>query len=98
MEVKLSVFELHWVGLIVLSRPPREQSVLQDFSMRYENFDHFFIMCIEKFIDQPETKMTDIDPSIVGQHVWPLKNNFFKACHVILKSYTSTVASSLGGG
>ena len=64
---------------IVLSRPPCEQSV-QDFSTRYENFDNFFIICIEKLIDRPETKMTDVDPSLVGQHVQPLKNNYFKAC------------------
>ena len=39
----------------------------------------FLLSVIEKFIDQCETKMTDIDPSIVGQHVQPLKNNYFKA-------------------
>ena len=64
MEVKLSVFELHWVGVIVLSHPLCQQSV-QDFSMRYRNFKMFLLFAIEKFIDQLETKMTSIDPSIV---------------------------------
>ena len=68
----------YWVVVIVLSRPPLEQSV-QDFSTRYENFDVVFIICLEKLIDRLETKMTDVDPSIVGQHVRPLKNNYFKA-------------------
>ena len=65
MEAKLSVFELHWVGVIVLSCPPREQPV-QDFSTRYGNFDNVFIICVEKFINQLETKMTDVDSGIVG--------------------------------
>ena len=39
----------------------------------------FLLSVIEKVIDQCETKMTDTDPSIVGQHVQPLKNNYFKA-------------------
>ena len=38
-----------------------------------------FYYVIEKFIDQLETKMTDVDPSVVGQHVQPLENNYFKA-------------------
>ena len=38
-----------------------------------------FYYGIEKFIDQLETKMTDVDPSVVGQHVRPLENNYFKA-------------------
>ena len=63
---------------IVLSCPPREQSV-QDFGTRYENFDNFFIICYKKFIDYLETKMTNINPSIVRQLVQPLKNNYFKA-------------------
>ena len=37
-----------------------------------------FYYVIEKFIDRLETKMTDVDPSIVGQHVRPLENNYFK--------------------
>ena len=24
--------------------------------------------------------MTEVDPSVVGQHVRPLENNYFKAC------------------
>ena len=44
----------------------------------------FLLYVIEKFINRLETKMTDIDPSIVGQHVPPLKNNYFKACIGIL--------------
>ena len=68
MEVKLSVFELPWVGVTVLSFPQHELSV-QDFSTKYENLDAVFIICIEKFIDRLETKIIDLDPSIVGQHV-----------------------------
>ena len=43
-----------------------------------------FYYVIEKIIDQLETKMTDIDPSVAGQHVRPLKNNYFKACHLFI--------------
>ena len=39
----------------------------------------FLLSNIEKFFDQLETKMTNIDPSIVGQHVQTLKNDYFKA-------------------
>ena len=39
----------------------------------------FLLSVVAKFIDWLETKMTDIDPSIVRQHVQPLKNNYFKA-------------------
>ena len=39
----------------------------------------FLLYNIEKFFDQLETKMTNIDPSIVGQHVQTLKNDYFKA-------------------
>ena len=53
----------------------RKQSV-QDFATRQENL----LSDIEKFIDRRETKMTDIDPSIVGHYVRPLKNNYFKPC------------------
>ena len=38
----------------------------------------FRLSDIEKFIDRRETKATDLDSSIVGQHVQPLKNNYFK--------------------
>ena len=38
----------------------------------------FLYLVIKKYIDRLETKMTDGDPSIVGQHVQPLKNNYFK--------------------
>ena len=38
----------------------------------------FLYLVIKKYIDRLETKMTDVDPSIVGQHVQPLKNNYFK--------------------
>ena len=34
---------------------------------------------MEKFIDRLETKMTDVEPSVVEQHVRPLENNYFKA-------------------
>ena len=35
---------------------------------------------IEKIIDPLETRMTNVDPSIVRQHVRPLKNNYVKGC------------------
>ena len=44
----------------------------------------------EKFIDQLETNMTDVDPSVVGQHVQPLENNYFKACKVWLLPLEAT--------
>ena len=72
MKVKLSVFGVHWVSVITLSHHACVQSV-QDFATR------FYFYYIEKVIDQCETKMTDTDPSIVGQHVQPLKHNYFKA-------------------
>ena len=40
----------------------------------------FLLSDIGKFIDRSETKTTDVDPSIVGQHVRRLKNNYFKPC------------------
>ena len=64
MKVKLSVFGVHRVRVMALSRPPHVKTV-QDFAMIYENFDDVFIICYIKFIDWPETKMTDVDPSIV---------------------------------
>ena len=73
MIVKLSAFGFHWVSVIILPRSPREQS-LQDFGTRYKNFDDVLIICYKKTYWL--TKMTDVDPSIVG----PLKNNYFKAC------------------
>ena len=47
MKVKLSVFGIHCVRVMALSRPPRVQSV-QDFATRYENFDDVFIICYRK--------------------------------------------------
>ena len=41
-----------------------------------------FYYVIEKFIGRLETKMTDVDPKVVGQHVQPLESNYFKACYV----------------
>ena len=38
----------------------------------------FLSSVTEKLIDRLETKMIDVDPGIVGQHVRPLKNNYFK--------------------
>ena len=76
-KVKLSMFMVYWVSVIAPSRPPREQSA-QDLAMKCENFGD--VLVIEKFIDRLETKMTDVDPSVVGQHVRPLENNYFKAC------------------
>ena len=38
----------------------------------------FLLSVIETFIDHLETKITDIDPSIVRQLFQPLKNNYFK--------------------
>ena len=63
MKVKLSVFRVNWVSVIAPSRLSCEQSV-QDLLTRCENFGNVFIV-LEKFIDQLETKMTDVDPSIV---------------------------------
>ena len=40
MEVKLSVFGVHWVSVIALSHPPRDQSA-QDFPTRYKNLKMF---------------------------------------------------------
>ena len=76
MEVMLSVFRVHWVSVIALSRPHvnnQFRTSLQDTKILM-----FLLSDIEKFIDQRETKATDVDPSIVGQHVRPLKNNYFK--------------------
>ena len=70
------MFGFHWVTVTVLSCPPSEQ-LLQDL-VRRENFG-VFIIFIEKYIDQLETKLADKDPSIVGQHARPLKNNYSKA-------------------
>ena len=81
MEVMLSVFMVHWVSVIALSRPHvnnQLRTLLRDTKI--------LTMCllsdIEKLIDQRETKTTDVDASIVGQHVRPLKNNYFKPCLV----------------
>ena len=51
----------------------------------------FLASVIEKCIDQLETKMIDADPSVVAQHVQPLKNNHFKAC---ISYYTYTILYS----
>ena len=53
----------------------------------------FLLSVIEKFIDPLETKMTNIDPSIVGQHVWPSKNNYFKACLRIISRLSLRIRS-----
>ena len=70
------MFGFYWVTVTVLSCLPCEQ-LLQDL-VRRENFG-VFIIFIEKYIDQLETKLAHIDPSIVGQHARPLKNNYSKA-------------------
>ena len=76
MEVMLSVFRVHWVSVIALSRPHVNNQFRT--SLRDTKILMFLLSDIEKFIDQRETKATDVDPSIVGQHVRPLKNNYFK--------------------
>ena len=40
----------------------------------------FFLYAIEKFINQLEAKMTNVDPSIVRQYIQLLKNKYFKPC------------------
>ena len=47
MKVKLSVFGVHRVRVMALSRPPHVKTV-QDFAMIYENFDDVFIICYIK--------------------------------------------------
>ena len=79
MEVMLSVFKVNWVSVIALSRPHVNNQFRT--SLRETNILAMLLLSyIKKFIDQCETKTTDGDPSIVGQHVWPLKNNYFKPC------------------
>ena len=58
--------------------------------VRRENFG-VFIIFIEKYIDQLETKLADIDPSIVGQHARPLKNNYSKAYFALICRYFETI-------
>ena len=43
----------------------------------------FLLSVKEKFIDRLETKMTDVDPSVVWQYARPLKNNYFKAWNCV---------------
>ena len=57
--------------------PPCVQSA-QDLATKCKNFGNVFVV-IEKFIDRLETKMTNVDPRVVGQHVQPLENNYLKA-------------------
>ena len=45
-----------------------------------------FLSVIENFIDQLETKMTNVDPSIVGQHVRPLKNIISRLGFTLIKN------------
>ena len=40
----------------------------------------FLLLVIKKYINRIETKITDVDLSIVGQNVRPLENNYLKAC------------------
>ena len=47
IEVKLSLFGVHWVIVIALSLPPREQSA-QDFVKRCRIFENVFIICYRK--------------------------------------------------
>ena len=77
MEVKLSVFRIHWVSVIALSRPHMNnqfRTSLRDTKI----LTMFLLSVIKKFIDRFETKLGDLDSSLVGQHVRPLKNNYFK--------------------
>ena len=77
IEVKLPVFRVHWVSVIALSHPHvnnQFRTSLQDTKI----LTMFLLSVIEKFIDQLETKLANIDPSLVRQHVQPLKNNYFK--------------------
>ena len=79
MEVMLSVFRVRWASVIALSRPHvnnQFRTLLRDTKI----LTIFLLSDIEKFIDRCETKTTDVDPSIVGQPVRPLKNNCFKPC------------------
>ena len=39
----------------------------------------FLLPVIKKYIDWLKTKMTDVDPSIVWQHVLLMENNYLKA-------------------
>ena len=91
MEVKLPVFRVHWVSVIALSCPHvnnQFRSSLRDTKI----LTMFLLSVIEKSIDWLETKMVDVDPRFVGQHVRPLKNNWlFQAliniCQIIYIVY-----------
>ena len=91
MVVKLSVIGFHWVSVIVLPRPPHEQ-LLQDFDTRWQKF----WWCYKKYIDRLEIKMTNLDPSIDGQHFRPLKNNYFKPWKRLIFLFTSAPWSVVG--
>ena len=81
MEVMLSVFQVHWVSVIALSCKHvnnQFRTSLGDTKI----LTMFLLPDVEKFIDWRENKMTDVDPSIVGQHVWPLKSNYFKSYYM----------------
>ena len=75
MEVELSVFRVHWVSVMALSCPHvnnQFRTLLRDTKI----LTMFLLSVIEKFIDWLETKMVDVDPSLVRQHVRPFKNNW----------------------
>ena len=79
MEVKLSVFRAHWVSVIALWRPHVNNQFRT--SLRDTKILTMSLLSVaEKFIERLETKLADVDPSLVGQHVRPLKNNNFKPC------------------
>ena len=46
------------------------------------------VLCSDfaKFLDQHGIEMSDIDPTIVNQHVQKLKNYYFWACQVSLNT------------
>ena len=67
MVVILSVLRVHWVTVIALSRPHMNNQVRNSL-WDSKILTMFLLSNIEKFNDRHETKTTDIDPSIVGQH------------------------------
>ena len=71
IKVKLSVFRVYWVSVIALSHPQVNNQFRA--SLRDMKILRMFSLSVKKSF------MTDVDPSIVRQHAWPLKNNF-KPC------------------
>ena len=55
----------------------------------------FLLSVIKKFIDRLETKMTDVDPSTIGQNVRPLKNNYFQSMDAITKQFIPSISSGI---